>query len=122
MMSILQLRKKKHRINLLELIPERTHEWITTDEGKVKILVPKYGKNAVGAWLARHLQQPYIYIQLDHIGSEVWLACDGNSTVNQIGRQLQQKFGEAIEPVYDRLGLFFKQLEQNKFIRWKNLP
>ena len=122
MMSMLQLRKKKHRINLLELIPERTHEWITTDEGKVKILVPKYGKNAVGAWLARHLQQPYIYIQLDHIGSEVWLACDGNSTVNQIGRQLQQKFGEEIEPVYDRLGLFFKQLEQNKFIRWKNLP
>ncbi|MDQ7052862.1 MAG: PqqD family protein [candidate division KSB1 bacterium] len=119
---MLQLRRRKHRINLLDLIPERTHEWITNEEGKVKILVPKYGKNAVGAWLARHLQQPYIYIQLDHIGSAVWLACDGNSTVNQIGRQLQQKFGEEIEPVYDRLGLFFKQLEQNKFIKWKNLP
>ncbi len=118
---MLQFHKKK-QVNLLDLIPERTHEWITTDDGKVKILVPKYGRNAVGAWLARHLQQPYIYIQLDDIGTAVWLACDGRATVQQIGQKLQQQFGKNIEPVFERLGMFFKQLEQNKFIKWKNLP
>lgn len=114
-------RRRSSTINLLELIPERRYEWITGEDGNVRVLIPRYGNTAAGVWLARHLQRPYIYFKLDRIGSAVWLACDGKSTVLQIANRLQQEFGEEIEPVYDRLGQFLHSLDRNKLIRFKNL-
>ncbi len=113
--------RKASTVNLLELIPERRYEWVTADDGNVKILIPRYGKNALGVWFARQLNRPYIYYSLDRIGSAVWLACDGRTTVSQIATRLQRQFGEEIEPVYDRLSQFLYSLDRNKLIRFKNL-
>jgi len=38
-----------------------------------------------------------------------------------IGCQLKEKFGEKVEPLYERLGAFFQNLEKNKFITFKNI-
>ncbi|RME01591.1 MAG: PqqD family protein [Calditrichaeota bacterium] len=115
------LKKSKRHVNFLELVPERSLEWITSEEGHVKLLVPKYGKSSFGVWLAKQLQKPYMYIKLDAIGSAVWKACDGHSTVYEIAQKLKAEFGDDIEPIYDRLGQFFRELERSKFIKWKNL-
>lgn len=114
-------KKPKMQVNFLDLVPERTMEWETTEEGRVQILIPKFGKNPVGAWIGRRLRKPYIKIRLDEIGSAVWNACDGQNAVRQIAAMLENQFGDEIKPAYDRLSEFFKQLEYNKFIRWKNL-
>lgn len=104
--------------NLLTLIPEKNREWHKTETGRAKILVPRYGQNPVGAWLARRLANPYIQIELDDVGTAVWEACDGKTTVAEIAENLSVRFGDRVEPLYDRLAIFFQQLQRNKFIRW----
>ena len=38
--------------------------------------------------------------------------------VEEIGEKLKKKFGEEIEPVHGRLGLFFQSLQRSKSITW----
>ncbi len=120
-MSIFPRFGKNRSINFLELIPERAYEWVEQENGRVSILVPKYGTSRLGLWLARRLKKPYIFIKLDEVGTAVWLACDGRTTIRQIGIQLQQRFGDQIEPVYERMAIFFRALDREKLIRWTNL-
>ena len=68
----------------------------------------------------RH-KSPYIKIKLDDIGSEIWLLCDGKRTVGEIAELAKEKFQERIEPRYERLGVFFRQLEGAHFIAYVNL-
>ena len=67
------------------------------------------------------MSTPHMYIKLDEIGSAIWRACDGKNTVYDISRKLEAEFGAKVNPVYERLSLFFRELERSKFIRWKNL-
>lgn len=113
--------KYKTPVNLLDLVPEQAENFEVASDGHINILVPKYGKNPLGQWLATRLNRPYIRIKLDRIGSFVWQLCDGRATVREIARRAQAEFGEEIEPVYERLGEFMKQLDRNRFIRWKKL-
>ncbi|HVO76412.1 MAG TPA: PqqD family protein, partial [Candidatus Bathyarchaeia archaeon] len=71
-------------------------------------------------FLPRH-KSPNIKIQLDEIGSEVWLFCDGKRTVGEIAELAKEKFQERIEPCHERLGVFFRQLERARFIAYVNL-
>jgi len=66
-------------------------------------------------------KSPHYKIQLDDIGSLIWSLCDGRKTVKEISRKLREKFGDKVEPLYERLGTFFQNLEKNKFITFKNL-
>ena len=67
------------------------------------------------------LKSQHYKIRLDDIGSFIWDLCDGRKTVQEIGEQLKDKFGDKVEPLYERLGAFFQNLEKNKFITFKNL-
>jgi len=104
--------------NLLTLVPERCKEWTTSDSGTVVVHVPRFGHHRIGRWFSRRLKVNDVQIDLDRVGTAIWQACDGHTSVEEIGVMLQAEFGDDIEPVYDRLGLFFRQLEQNEFIRW----
>lgn len=94
-------------------------KWTDAGEGKVKVLVPRYGGSRLGRWIARRIGRPHITVNLDDIGSSVWLACDGRSTVQEIASTLETKFGERIAPVHERLGKFFAELERGRLIRWR---
>jgi hypothetical protein len=103
------------------MVPWRTHEWTDAESGQVKILVPRSGRRRLGSWIATRLDRPHIAVKLDEIGSSVWRACDGTSTVRDIARTLEAEFGERIEPLHERLGKFFAELERSRFIRWREL-
>jgi len=105
--------------NLLEMVPERVPDWADAGEGKVKVLVPRYGASRLGRWFARQLGRPHICVNLDDIGSTVWRSCDGRATVQEIARTLESEFGERIAPVNERLGKFFAELERGRLIRWR---
>ena len=68
------------------------------------------------------MKRPNYKINLDTFGTSVWNAINGKNTVAEIGDVLRNEFGEKIEPVYERLGLFIKMLEKNKLIVYKNYP
>lgn len=52
----------------------------------------------------------YRRISLDAYGSYVFLQVDGSKTVRQIGEALQEKFGETVNPLYERLSLFLQHV------------
>ena len=113
--------KEPSPVNLLSLIPEHNILSKKTEEGLTILLKPKYRH----PWMVKHvlprLKNPHFKIKLDDIGSFIWELCDGMRTFEKIGEKLREKFGEKVEPLYERLGTFFQNLEKNKFIIFKNL-
>ncbi len=56
------------------------------------------------------------YIHLDEIGSYVWKIIDGEKTVFEIGKELENKFSRKAFPVYERLTYFLGTLRESKLI------
>ena len=106
--------------NLFELKPKQARSFEESSDGTVEILIPRYGNNAMGRLLKRVLNDRPVRIHLDDIGTSVWHLCDGHRNVHEIGQSLQAKFGERIEPVYDRLETFLKQMNKADLIEWEN--
>lgn len=98
--------------------PKQKRRWERDENGNAVILIPKFGDNIIGRWIRDKLSRPHYRLKLDEIGSFVWEHCDGSRSVEEIGEKLHNKFGEKVEPVHERLGLFFQSLEKSKSITW----
>lgn len=55
----------------------------------------------------------YKEIEFDEISSAVFLDIDGNKTVKQIGEDLVKRFGDKVEPLYERLLIFINHIYIN---------
>lgn len=113
-----QNKNKKVR-NLLELVPERKRDFKELSDGTVEIIIPRYGDTAVGRVIERFLKSSPVKVKLDKIGAFTWHLCDGEHSVQAIGERLEEAFGASVDPLYERLGLFFKQMERRGLIDWK---
>ena len=113
-------RKRESPVNLLNLVPVQNTEWEKEKEGLVVLLKPKFQNTFLKKHLLSLMKKPYYRIKLDEVGSHVWNHCDGKHTVKDVADSLYQKFGEKVEPLYDRLALFFQSLEKNRFIFYEN--
>ena len=98
--------------------PKRNQEWEKTDDNNIVLLVPKFGNHFLGKWIMSKLKRPHYRLKLDEIGSFIWERCDGSHNIKEIGDQLSAQFGEKIDPVHERLGLFFQSLNQTKSLTW----
>ncbi len=113
---------KKEAINLLDLIPVQHVDYTTNEEKMIVLLKPKFTNRILKKHIIPKMKSPNYKVNLDAYGTSVWNACNGKNTVAEIGDLLRGEFGEKIEPVYERLGLFIKTLEKNKLIVYKNYP
>ncbi len=105
--------------NLLDLIPERTKPFRDEEDGTVTVLIPRFGDGRAGRFLQKFVGKSPICLHLDEIGTEAWRLCDGRRSVYEIGGCLQRKFGDRIEPVYERLGVYFRQMKRAGVIDWR---
>jgi hypothetical protein len=105
--------------NLLDLIPERTRPFRDEDDGTVTVLVPRFGDGRAGHLLQKFVGKSPISLHLDEIGSEVWRLCDGRRSVYEIGECLRRKFGDRIEPVFEKLGVYFRRMKRADVIEWR---
>ncbi len=114
---------KKRKIvipaNYLDRIPSRpaTQRWRTEDDDLVTLEVDNTG------WVNRIAQalfgRPKVsYIHLDTLGSFIWQVADGDKTITDIGRLVDEKFGEEAHPLYERLARYFQILDSYRFITW----
>jgi len=110
---------KKSKINLLDLIPVRNIKWEKKEDGLIVLLKPKFELALLRKYVLPRLKKPYFKIKLDHVGSFIWERCDGNLRVKEVAKNLKDKFGEDVEPLYDRLALFLQNLEKNHLIFYK---
>ena len=110
------------KINFMDLIPRRMQRWKTDDEGIVTIFIPKFRNRYFGPWLTSFLKNPDFNLELDKIGSAVWCCCDGSSTVYEIAEKIKEAFGDSIEPLYDRLVPFVRQMIRGDLISCEPKP
>lgn len=110
------MKNKKQKPNYLEMIPVRNPEinWTTDEKGIITLEIENKGvANRIAQKL---LKKPKItYIHLDENGSFVWPLIDGKRTVTDIAQLVDEHFGEAAKPLYERLVKFFQILESYHF-------
>jgi hypothetical protein len=110
---------KKSKTNLLDLIPVRNIKWEKKEGGLIVLLKPKFKLAFLKKYVLPRLKNPYFRIKLDPVGSFIWEQCDGRLRVEELAKILQDRYGEDVEPVYDRLALFLHSLEKNHLISYK---
>jgi len=111
-------KKEQPAVNLLDLTPVRQLECNTGADGRVTLFKPRFTNRLLVKYLVPRISRPNFRVTLDEFGSHVWNRIDGSATVRDIGASLREAYGEEVEPVYERLGLFCRQLAANKFIRF----
>jgi hypothetical protein len=102
--------KSKKQENLLEFIPRHSVDWEKNDDNRIILLVPKFQKPFLVKHVLPRLKNPNMRVTLDDFGTFVWKNIDGEKSVHQIGAALHDQFGENVEPVFERLGMFIRQL------------
>ena len=55
----------------------------------------------------------YKEIAFDEISSAVFMQIDGIKTVKEIGENLEERFGEKVNPLYERLLIFLNHIDIN---------
>lgn len=110
----------ERQMNLYELRPKRMRSFEELDDGTIDVLIPRYGNNFVGRVLKKVLNERPVRVRLDDVGTSVWRLCDGDRTVLEIGRTMRSRHGDGIEPVFDRLETFLKQMQRAGLIELKD--
>ncbi|WP_048055390.1 PqqD family protein [Pyrococcus sp. NA2] len=101
----------------LNLIPVRNPKVeLRKVRGKYYLFIPMESKLD---FLARIIHGKYRRIELDEVGAYVWELCDGKRTVREIGVMLKDKFGEKVEPLYERLITFMLELRKRNLIEFR---
>ena len=62
---------------------------------------------------------PVSHIHLDEMGSFVWPLLDGEKDIVALGVLVKERFGDAAEPLYERLAKYFQVLDSYSFVEWK---
>ena len=115
------MKKKKIVIpaNYLDRIPVRTSsiDWEFDKKGVVTLRIENTG------WANRIAQKmffrpKYSQVHLDKLGSFVWPLIDGETTITELGKKVDEEFGEEAHPLYERLAQYFRILDSYHFIQW----
>ncbi len=113
--------KKKNEYNYLSLTPVRVHKYEDRDDGMVNILIPRFKSEFAKKFFSKAVRSEFIKANLDEFGTATWKLIDGRKNVEQIGKGLIEKYGETIEPVYERLTKFLTDLHRYNFISFIEL-
>lgn len=103
--------------NYLDKVPAHSIEyWCGTDEpGRVVIL--RNNEGLFNRIVQRFFHKPAVsYIHLDEMGSFIWMNINGRRSVYDIAGLVEEHFGEAAEPLYNRLVRYMGTLSKCGFI------
>ena len=98
-----------------DAVPRRLLEWSEADDGRCVLLRPKFGRGPVGRWLASRVGDSHYRIRLDDVGTFVWKACDGKTSLEAIAVGLRGQFGPTVE-LEQRLGVFVRKMLRSKVL------
>lgn len=111
------MKKKRERGNFLDKIPSRKEGigWNTDENGIVTLEIEN--KGFFNFFAQKFFKKPRIsYVHLDEMGSFVWPLLDGKTDVTELGKRVDEHFGEKAQPLYERLAKYFMILESYGFI------
>lgn len=102
--------------NFLDYVPRRNrnYEYDVSDDGIVTIHIR--WKGIYHKIASVFFKKPETsHVDLDKIGSFVWLSMDGQKTVEDLAAEFQAAFPEEEKPL-ERISQFLKILHNNQFI------
>lgn len=113
-------KKKVLPENYLEKTPAKNADiaWSAEENGVVTLEIENKG---VFNKIAQKLfNKPKVsYIHLDELGSFVWQVTDGKKNIIEIGKEVEERFKDAANPLYERLAEYFRILDSYGFVKWK---
>lgn len=121
-----QERKKLKGLNALELTPVKKQRNIERDGGLITVLIPRFKWKPLHELMVKNGRDPDFWLDLDEIGSEVWMSIDGRLRVREIGDLLKEKFQDN-EKLLERVSTdqnlvkFISMMYNNKIITFKEL-
>ncbi len=114
-------KKNTNSENYLDRRPLRaTHlRWSQDDKGLVTLDIDNKGVfNKIAQVLFKRPKVSHIH--LDELGSFVWPLLDGEKSIFDIGKAVEEHFGEKAHPLYERLDKYFQILDSYHFVEWSN--
>jgi len=105
-------------VNYLDLVPRRLIDSEPADDGKVRLLMPRY-RDPLGKRLLQPLlrgDRRFIRVPLEGRGSWIWSQVDGDRTVGQIAVAFRAAFPEESEQVEERVCQYVAALVGNGFL------
>jgi hypothetical protein len=112
---------KKASENFLEFIPEHSSasvfSWKENEQGMVTFAIEH---NTIYDRVAQKLfHTPHVTsVDLDEYGSFLWKRIDGKTSVKDLAHAFREQYGEAVEPLYDRIVKYMAMLHNGGFIRY----
>ena len=92
--------------------------WSKDENGNVTLAMEN--KGVANRIMQKLIKKPKTsYIHLDEMGSFIWPLMDGEKDILEIGKFVEEHFGEKANPLYERLSQYFKTLEKYNFIEYK---
>lgn len=112
--------KKQKEENYLEKVPVRNNDInFSSDENGIVTLEIE-NKGVFNKLAQKLLKKPKIsYVHLDETGSFIWPLIDGEKSIFELGKCVEEKFKDRANPLYERLAKYFQILESYNFISWK---
>ena len=105
--------------NYLERIPVRkeTIKWTCDDNGIVTLMIEN--KGVFNKIAQVFFKKPKIsYIHLEEFGSFIWQIVDGKRDILELGKMVEEHFGEKSHPLYERLAKYFTMLDNCGFVKF----
>lgn len=93
-------------LNLLDIIPIHNIKWEQNSKGQVLLFKSKLKNPLLVKYILPRMKKPYYKIILDDIGSFFRENCNGTRTVKKIAELQKERFGDKVEPLYDRIATF----------------
>ncbi len=112
--------KQKVNGNFLERKPKHNDSiaWTADEKGIVTLEIEN--KGVFNRIAQKVFKKPKIsYVHLDEHGSFIWTKLDGEKDLTEIGELVNERFGAAAHPLYERLAKFCQILESYGFIKTK---
>lgn len=112
------MKKRKEEVaNYLDYIPKHSEKYEWKADGKDGITIFVENKGVFHFLAQKFLGKPKVsQIQLEEMGSFIWLLIDGKRSIGEIGVLVKEHFGEHAEPLYSRLVQYIRNLEDYGFI------
>lgn len=108
----------KRNMNFLSAIPIRRKEILWEERGGIVTLCVE-NKGLFCRLTQLLLNKPKTsYVHLDTKGSYAWCMMDGSMSVEEMGKKMEEQFGDKSTPVYDRLLMFCNTLKSCRFIEF----
>jgi hypothetical protein len=95
--------------------PRRLLEW-REEDGRCVLLRPRLGSSRLAHWVAGLGGDPYYRIRLDDVGTLIWKACDGQTSMADIVERMRERFGKKVEPADQRLAQFVRKMLKGRMI------